>query len=1529
MGDNTKKNSSESHQGGEGTINNDDDHSGSSTPISLRGSVHEKSGDGDHKLTRATAGYGEKMGRKSSRRRTGSDADEIAEESGSVTTAGDQHAREMACKIQKRYTEDEATNSFGEPLEVSLKNANTRYRSIQRSLSKPMSLSQQEAGDRRLLFDLSAWMRNRESAPDEEYAKKLGLVFNNLYVYGSSDTTQHIQTLITPFYHFLRTIRDIFLLVVNSFLVVFGFSPVFQGKGKCILHDISGFCSEGEMLLVLGKPGSGCSTLLRVLGNDRRTYSRIDGDVSYGGIGPKEMHKNFRGEVAYNQEEDLHYPELTVRTTLSFAIECKMPSRRVLRDRSAFRTELLDAVIDMFGLRSCADTIVGNAFIRGCSGGERKRVSIAEQIVAGAAVNVWDGSTRGLDSSSALDYVRSLRVSTDMLKKTTVVTLYQASENIYKLFDKVLVLDEGRCLYFGHADHAVEYFDKLGIYKPPRLTTSDFLTGVAQLHERQVKRGYEDTAPKTAEEFATAFKNSEAYEHAKQEIRNYEHHIETENPGQKFRDIVQQSKMGAGKSRIRRVSPYTTTFTYQFWALIKRELRIVLGNRIGLVFRYVYNIAFAIISGTLYINLPSTSQGAFSRGGAVFFTVLFNSLSAQAELPKSITGREIVYKHKGLALYHPSAYLLAQVIIDIPFMVVQILCFSSIFYWVTGLFKTGGHFFTFMVITFMTAMSLTAFFRLVAAVSYNIDIANSISGICLLFIVLYAGYIIPYPSMRSWFIWIHWINPIAYGFRGLFGNEFSSLILTCAGNQLAPRGPGYGNIANQVCTLPGSRPGTDIVRGRDYIYEGYAIKASQKWAMFLGVLGWWVAYVTVTAILNEWIQFGGEGYTIKAYKKRVKPPVEVMESIELVDEKAREYRHPTDKEILDGTLYLWRNVNYVVPVKGGKRKLLDSITGFVKPGTLTALMGASGAGKTTLLDVLAQRKTIGKIDGEMLINGIPPPKSFARVTGYCEQLDIHNPHSTVREALRFSAYLRQESSVPQEQKDEDVERAIKLLDMEDIANALIGQPEGGLGISLEERKRLTIAVELVAKPKILFLDEPTSGLDAQAAFNIVFFLRRLAATGEIILCTIHQPSSTLFEHFDRLLLLTRGGHTTYFGDIGKDAQTLISYFERNGAPKCSPDANPAEYILDVVSSSQGSLNWPEIWNNSPEKLAVEDEAERLYQLEKKHGTHRLSDNDNRQYSTSVFYQLKIVYSRMLLSYWRNRGYNLTRMALQIFAALVIGFTFYRLANSVVNLQNKVFAVFQTATIAILIINQVEPEFARQRLWYSRESSTNQYGWAPFAISIVLAEWPFAIFAATLYFTIFYWVVGLNTLASRTGFFYLMYITLCLFSVSLGQLIISFLPTHIFAALVNPIFTTMMLLFSGVVQPYPVMPKWWRRWMYWISPLHYYIEGVVVNELKGQTVVCRPREFYIFEPPVGQTCGEYAGPFLQTGPGYIDNLNDTTGCRYCPYKIGEEFYFTLDWSFAHRYRNWLIVVGYTFFNIALVIFFVKVYRINKR
>lgn len=384
----------------------------------------------------------------------------------------------------------------------------------------------------------------------------------------------------------------------------------------------------------------------------------------------------------------------------------------------------------------------------------------------------------------------------------------------------------------------------------------------------------------------------------------------------------------------------------------------------------------------------------------------------------------------------------------------------------------------------------------------------------------------------------------------------------------------------------------------------------------------------------------------------------------------------------------WRNLCYDITIKGENRRILNNVNGWVKPGTLTALMvrkylvylvspetcflglllttqqGATGAGKTTLLDVLADRVTMGIVTGDVLLNGHPRGNSFQRKTGYVQQQDIHLETSTVREALIFSAELRQPPTVSQQDKLAHVEEILRLLEMDNYADAVVGVPGEGeyilcpiagtninqlAGLNVEQRKRLTIGVELAGKPEFLvFLDEPTSGLDSQTAWSIATLIRKLANHGQAILCTIHQPSAILFQQFDRLLLLAKGGNTVYFGDIGQNSRTMIDYFEKYGAPSCGEDENPAEWMLHAIGAAPGAhtdRDWPQTWRESSEFTAAQKELEQLAALKATTPNPEGGPEFNTTYAATFQQQLWTCTKRVFQQYWRTPSYIYAKLGL--------------------------------------------------------------------------------------------------------------------------------------------------------------------------------------------------------------------------------------------------------------------------------------------
>ncbi|KAG0196193.1 hypothetical protein BGX28_010451 [Mortierella sp. GBA30] len=1397
--------------------------------------------------------------------------------------------------------------------------------------------------------------------------RTMGVCWKQLSVIGEGVGEQYIATTGDPFVALFNLFNPFFWVRKCT-------NRVSSAKKvtKTILYPMDGCCEEGEMILVLGRPGSGCSTLLRVLANDRRNYKKVLGDVTFNSLSADTVAKHYKGEVLYNQEgkfiRDCVFAFAYQCLTLDTAIKAKTPRARLpdMDSRKDFREKFLEVLTKMYGLTRQKDTLVGNAFIRGVSGGERKRLSIAEQMATRSSINMWDGSTRGLDASSALDYVKSLRVSTNLLRRATMVSIYQASENIYDLFDKVLLLYDGHCIYFGPAENARQYFIDMGFDCPPRQTTADFLTAITDVHERQPAQGISPSVaaalPNTPEEFEIRYKQSIYHQLTLQQLKEYDERMGDSGDGEeKFKEATKQDK----QKHVSVKNPYTITFLNQVVAMTIRQVQLVRGDISSLISRYVSMIVLAIIVGTCFLMLPTNSSGAFTRGGVIFFSLLFNALTSQAELPNALQGRPILYKLKNYAMYRPSSFGLAQIVLDIPIIIVNNLLFSVVLYFLAGLQRTPGKFFIFVLVLTMAALCMTSFFRMWGCASKTFDDATKFSGVILLALILYSGYLIPYQAMHPWFIWIFWINPLAYAFKALMSNEMSGLQFTCDGPYLIPNGPGFTNLANQVCTLAGAKPGQNFVDGSDYLYAAFRYKVSEMWINIVAVVLFWILFSILTSLAMENKEFGKGGFSTNVFKRTgdlkskkhgaqargqgpdvelgldsssyptgttaVNPSIVPLPTPQVASQ-SLESKEAT--RVVKGSVFSWENLDYVVPYKAdpsGKKQLLNGIAGIVKPGMMTALMGSSGAGKTTLLDVLAQRKSIGTITGQVEVDGRPPRKDFQRTTGYCEQLDVHVPECTVREALQFSAHLRQPAEVSTQEKDAYVEEIIHILEMENIADAMIGTTESGLGISVEERKRLTIGVELVAKPKLLFLDEPTSGLDAQASYNIMRFMRKLTDQGQAILCTIHQPSSQLFGFFDDLLLLAKGGRTVFFGHLGADSANLINYFERNGAPKCAEDANPAEYILDVVNSRHSDLDWPTIWNASPEKAQllqdIKSTRENMHAASTSTG---ITDSSTElEYATNTRTQFSYVLRRIVKTFWRLPGYNIGRLFMLVVFALLNGFTFYRLGDSVTDLQSRVFVVFQILVMAPLLCNTVEPRFHVERQWFYREHAGKYYSWKPFAISIVLVEIPFIVFSTTVFFCALYWTVGFTTNSLSTFYTYLMLVIFTIFAVTLGQLIAAWTPSTQIAALMNPFIISTMNLFCGVVMPYTSMPKFWRSWLYWLDPYHYIVEGLVTTQLNGLQVQCRDTEFSIFQPPSGQTCMQYIGPFLQRSTGYINNPDATSNCQYCQYSKGQDFYRNLNMDFNHRWRNVGIACIYLVSNTVLIFLGIKYFKAAKR
>ncbi|KAK0388122.1 hypothetical protein NLU13_4366 [Sarocladium strictum] len=1366
----------------------------------------------------------------------------------------------------------------------------------------------------------------RQEQSEEENTRHSGVIFRDLTVKGVG-----LGASLQP------TVGDIFMGLPRTIKNLFARGPS-AARGKPPIRELishfDGCVRPGELLLVLGRPGSGCTTFLKSFCNQRSGFAAVEGDVTYGGTPASDMAKYYRGEVIYQPEDDLHYATLSVKRTLKFALETRTPGKESRLDgetREDYIREFLRVVTKLFWIEHTLGTKVGDEFIRGVSGGERKRVSIAEAMITRASVQGWDNSSKGLDASTALEYVRSIRAMTNMANISTAVSLYQAGESLYDLADKVLLIDGGQCIYFGPAEDAKKYFLDLGFDSPDRWTTADFLTSVSDEHERNVRPGWEDRIPRSPHDFAKAYKNSEIYAKNMADVERFE---------AEQAEIIQAREQNMSKKTAKK--NYTLPFHKQVWACTKRQFLVMSGDRASLFGKWGGLVFQGLIVGSLFYNLPQTASGAFPRGGTLFFLLLFNALLALAEMTAAFSSKPILLKHKSFSFYRPSAYAIAQTVADVPMVFVQVTIFTLIIYFMANLSRTPSQFFITIAFLWLATMVTYSFFRAIAALCKTIDEATRFTGLSVQILVVYTGYLIPPSSMHPWFSWLRWINWLQYTFEGIVANEFAGMTLDCQGPFLVPQGPGV-QPQYQSCTLAGSEPGSTVVDGSSYINQAFTYSRSHLWRNFGFLWAFFIFFVFVTAVGMEMMKPNAGGGAITVFK-RGQVPKKVEQSIDtgghekksdeeaagatshvtpgMVEENNTEKRQTENvmnQVAKNETVFTFQNINYTIPYEGGERKLLQDVQGYVRPGKLTALMGASGAGKTTLLNTLAQRINFGVVTGDFLVDGRPLPKSFQRATGFAEQMDVHEPTATVREALQFSALLRQPKEVPREEKLAYCETIIDLLEMRDIAGATIGKI--GEGLNQEQRKRLTIGVELASKPELLmFLDEPTSGLDSGAAFNIVRFLRKLADAGQAVLCTIHQPSAVLFEHFDELLLLKSGGRVVYHGPLGKDSQTLIKYFEASGAHKCPPEANPAEYMLEAIGAGDPNYkgdDWGDTWAQSKEHQARSEEIQDMI-ARRRDVEPSKNLKDDREYATPLMTQTKNVVKRSFVAYWRSPDYIIGKFMLHILTGLFNCFTFWRLSYSSIDYQNRLFSIFMTLTISPPLIQQLQPVFLNSRnVFQSRENNAKIYSWFAWTTAAVLVEIPYAIVAGGVYFCCWWWgIFGTRVSSFTSGFAFLMVILFELYYVSFGQAIAAFAPNELLASLLVPIFFLFVVSFCGVVVPPAQLPYFWRSWMYWLSPFHYLLEGFLGVAIHDKPVICTEDEFARFEAPNGQSCEEYVGPYIQEAGGYVQTGANGI-CEFCQYATGDEFGASFSVYYDHIWRDFGIFIGFIVFNYFVV------------
>jgi len=953
----------------------------------------------------------------------------------------------------------------------------------------------------------------------------------------------------------------------------------------------------------------------------------------------------------------------------------------------------------------------------------------------------------------------------------------------------------------------------------------------------------------------------------------------------------------------------------------------------------------------------------------------------------------VFYYQRKNHYYRPFPLLLANFTCSAPVTAIESVVFATICYWLIG-FNPSFERYVYFVLMVGSLMILFSMITVIASfVLPDFMIANILIPPSVFILNFFTGFAVR-EDRAPWVLrWLYYASPFRWLMEGLTINEMVDREFECSRSELIPPSSDDrfdlpfalgGYEGQQICPIT---RGEQVLNMREYetewAYAWYWFLALQAYLVVAFVLMFIASYWRYSSqhwpdltrteerkahekaqmqVFREALERGGHIHRMSwAVKKSRLPDLNsipaLLEDFNVPDKGRLQNNIPVTLE--------WKDVTYTVRVapSTGIRsklanlpllsrclqqdlKLLNGASGYVKPGMLIAFLGPSGAGKTTLLDVLAGRKTSGRIEGSITINGAPVDAStLARFAGYVEQQNLHIETETVEEALLFSASLRlsypeqlkgiRGSRVSVQEIQDHVEWVLDILSLISVRNVLVSQ------LSLEQKKRLTIAVELAANPSLLWLDEPTSGLDAMAALCVMHAIKKIADSGVAVVCTLHQPSELLFSWCTHLLLLAPGGQVIYFGQ--KQNKKIRRYFERFGL-KPHEHQNDADFFLDCCSSTATNARGATIVDAYHKSNTYKQLEEKLnkgvvravakpkvpwyirhlpFRGRRSSDTPQISESDSDdtpldvwdleslppQYSsawaTSPFTQWMHLTIRNTRFWWRSPGPLVVMTAKAILFGIILGVLFVYMDHSQRGAEEHVAIFFFLVLILTTSVMIFIPQFFIERTVFYREVASKTYS-SPVYLLGILGPNLCLLFMNSFLSALFTWAIAdLSRTWWQIGFMWAISVAIALAAYGWVLVVSCLVPV---AELANSLFTVvnvLNILTNGFLLLRSQIPDYWI-WVYWIAYQHYGLEGLALNELHHHEFHCEADEYYQIPVPSA--------------------TDSTRTQRYCQYRSGQD---VLDRFEAHdndvKVANLLALVGFFFVLVLIAMFIISKVR----
>lgn len=1285
-----------------------------------------------------------------------------------------------------------------------------------------------------------------------------------------------------------------------------------------ILDNVSGVLAPARTTLVLGPPSSGKSSFLKTL-SGRMTGSstvKMKTDVRYNGHTFDEF--NVIRTSAFVGQVDTHIPALTVLETLEFAHTCQVGHTAEFfsivdaieseaskagvhrnsfaagdrscppthRDESRFMQLLSEvkeargirvmSVMRVLGIAHTKDTPVGDSMLRGVSGGERKRVTLAEMLVGGKTVFCLDEISTGLDSATLYSIIHRLGRLTKSFKLTTVISLLQPPPEVYNLFDDLILMSQGHIVWHGPVGDVVAFFSSLGFVCPPRKDVPSFL---------------QEVVTETGQ-----------LEYASEELLKSKGFLERRFPTGRKSFLVPPAEIAAAywacptgqKMKAKLDTPFNkdnshpTALKHGQYALTPLEaLSVVTKMQMLLVMkdfglvrgRLIQTLVIGLLVGGLFYQLDTDPSSASLFFGAAFLMIMFVSMGAMVGLTTALAAKPVWFKHRANMFYPAWALSLCTGLVQIPVQCADVAVWCMLTYFMIGFYYGAGYWFTNYVILLGVSVCFGCVFRCIAHLAPDGISANSLGGLILLVLIVMSGFTIPKPDIPDWWIWAYWLSPYAWAMRSLVINEMTS--------------PSWDALDSKSLSPEPPTVGETSLASFGFYSERYWIWAGVGYLFGASLVVLWIsslalAYLsgpTKIAAVSDEEEL--EAARIEAVKRREAMATsrdqqrekEMKKLDKDVEMGVRNVTGEAGEETAQGSIpfqkitLVWRDLRYFVPNPSynsktkddtpEKLELLKGITGYAEPGQLTALMGGSGAGKTTLMDCVAGRKTIGEITGDISVNGHPKVQAtWSRVMGYVEQMDIHTPAQTIVEALMFSARLRLPSDTSQDKIRAYVDEVMELVDLTEIMFSMVGYP-GESGLSVEQRKRLTIANEMVSNPSVMFMDEPTSGLDARAASIVMRTVRNVGNSQRAVVVTIHQPSIEIFEAFDNLLLLQRGGRITYFGPLGHESRKLVDYLQAvPGCVKMKEGFNPATWMLEVtggaiaVTAKAVDVNWPDLYSSSQLCASNHAYADQLVARDREV---KKPLEVSGVYAVSFGMQCSALFRKFWAAYWRMPSYNYIRYVMTIVVACIYGSIYYKAADfgssvSMTTVQSVGGVVYLSVSfLGMSNMMSVMPLVGLERVVYYREQAASYYNPWGYGLILNVVEMPYQFVQVCFFVCILYPMLFFIRSAAHFFFYLAMTLLSLMFYVSFGMALMYVSPSQQLAMISGSGLNFLFNIFNGYVIPYPAMARGFQ-WINRISPTSWVIYGLVSDQLGDIQLPVTG----VPNTPIGSepTCAEY-------------------------------------------------------------------------